>query len=55
MSVAEWPVVVGLLLILMALAGTLLGRLPLSSAMVYLVLGCLLGSVGCQCPAPPTR
>ena len=43
MSLAEWSLFVGALLVTMVLAGTLLGRLPLSSAMVYLVLGALLG------------
>ncbi|WP_137896353.1 cation:proton antiporter [Ramlibacter sp. 2FC] len=43
MSVAEWSLFVGALLVTMVLAGTLLGRLPLSSAMVYLILGWLLG------------
>jgi NhaP-type Na+/H+ or K+/H+ antiporter len=43
MSSAEWSLVIGVLLITMVLAGTLLGRLPLSSAMVYLALGWLLG------------
>ncbi|MCJ0765219.1 cation:proton antiporter [Variovorax terrae] len=43
MSVAEWSLFVGVLLIMMVLASTLLGRLPLSSAMIYLVLGWLLG------------
>lgn len=43
MSLAEWSLFVGVLLVTMVLAGTLLGRLPLSSAMVYLVLGWLLG------------
>jgi NhaP-type Na+/H+ or K+/H+ antiporter len=40
---AEWSLVVGALLVTMVLAGSLLGRLPLSSAMVYLALGWLLG------------
>jgi sodium/hydrogen antiporter len=44
MSLAEWSLFVGALLVTMVLAGTLLGRLPLSSAMVYLALGWLLGS-----------
>lgn len=52
MSVAEWSVVVGVLLIAMVLIGTLLGRLPLSSAMVYLVLGCLLGPLGANVLRP---
>lgn len=43
MSLAEWSLFVGALLVTMVLAGTLLARLPLSSAMVYLALGWLLG------------
>lgn len=43
MSVAEWSLFVGMLLLTMVFASKLLGRLPLSSAMVYLALGCLLG------------
>ncbi len=43
MSLAEWSLFVGAVLVTMVLAGTLLGRLPLSSAMVYLALGWLLG------------
>ncbi len=43
MPIAEWSLLVGALLVSMVLAGTLLGRLPLSSAMVYLGLGWLLG------------
>lgn len=43
MNLAEWSLFVGALLVTMVLAGTLLGRLPLSSAMVYLALGWLLG------------
>ena len=43
MSFAEWSLFVGVLLVTMVLAGTLLGRLPLNSAMVYLALGWLLG------------
>jgi NhaP-type Na+/H+ or K+/H+ antiporter len=43
MSFAEWSLFVGLLLVTMVLAGTLISRLPLSSAMVYLALGWLLG------------
>jgi NhaP-type Na+/H+ or K+/H+ antiporter len=46
MSLAEWSLFVGALLVTMVLAGTLLGRLPLSSAMVYLALGWLLGPQG---------
>jgi NhaP-type Na+/H+ or K+/H+ antiporter len=43
MSFAQWSAFVGVLLVTMVLAGTLLGRLPLSSAMVYLSLGWMLG------------
>lgn len=43
MSLAEWSLFVGALLVTMVLAGTLLQRLPLSSAMIYLALGWLLG------------
>jgi len=43
MSLAHWSLFVGSLLVTMVLAGTWLGRLPLSSAMVYLALGWLLG------------
>jgi NhaP-type Na+/H+ or K+/H+ antiporter len=43
MSLAEWSLFVGALLVTMVLAGTLLGRLPLSSAMIYLALGWVLG------------
>ena len=46
MSFAEWSLLLGALLVTMVLAGTLLGRLPLSSAMVYLGLGWLLGPDG---------
>lgn len=43
MSLPEWSFFVGVLLVSMVLAGTLLGRLPLTGAMIYLVLGWLLG------------
>lgn len=43
MSLPEWSLFIGLLLIVMVLSSTLLGRLPLSNAMVYLALGWLLG------------
>ena len=43
MSFGQWSLFVGVLLVTMVLAGTLLGRLPLSSAMVYLMLGWVLG------------
>ncbi|WP_255991756.1 cation:proton antiporter [Chitinolyticbacter albus] len=43
---AIWLLIVGALLFLMALAGTLLKRLPLSMAMLYLGVGCALGAFG---------
>jgi sodium/hydrogen antiporter len=46
MSVALWALFVGGVLVTMVLASTLLGRLPLSSAMIYLALGWLLGPDG---------
>lgn len=39
MSFAEWSLVIGALLLSVMLTSTLLGRLPLSPAMVYLALG----------------
>jgi NhaP-type Na+/H+ or K+/H+ antiporter len=41
MEFALWSVIVGLLLILMALGGSVLSRLPLSMAMLYLAAGLL--------------
>jgi NhaP-type Na+/H+ or K+/H+ antiporter len=43
MSLAMWALFIGGLMVTMVLAGTLLGRLPLTSAMVYLALGWMLG------------
>ncbi|MGA0611160.1 cation:proton antiporter [Caldimonas sp. KR1-144] len=43
MSIAQWSLLVGTLLVAMVLTGSLLERLPLSGAMVYLLLGWLLG------------
>ncbi|HMA09065.1 MAG TPA: sodium:proton antiporter, partial [Ramlibacter sp.] len=39
MNFAVWSVLIGLLLILLALSGTVLARLPLSTAMLYLLVG----------------
>jgi len=39
MDFARWSVIVGLLLIGMALGATVLKRLPLSTAMLYLLVG----------------
>ena len=48
MEFARWSVIVGVLLVLMALGSTVLKRLPLSTAMLYLLVGIGLtfGSVG---------
>ena len=46
MSIAHWSLFAGFLLITMVLAGTLLTRLPVSSAMIYLAFGYLLGPGG---------
>lgn len=46
MSVAHWSLFLGILLITMVLAGTFLARLPLSTAMIYLGLGYVLGPGG---------
>lgn len=43
MSFASWSLFVGVLLLSLVLIGTLMGRLPLSSAMLYLAIGWLLG------------
>lgn len=43
MSAAHWSLLLGILLISMVLAGTLLKRIPLSSAMVYMGVGYALG------------
>lgn len=41
-----WCIVIGLVFILMALSTSLLKRLPLTSAMIYLVVGLLIGPLG---------
>ena len=46
MSFAYWSLFIGALLIIMVLVSTLLARLPLSSAMIYLVFGYALGLGG---------
>jgi NhaP-type Na+/H+ or K+/H+ antiporter len=46
MTATLWFILVGLLFVIMALTGTLLKRLPLTTALVYLVLGGVLGSLG---------
>ena len=46
MEFATWSLVIGMLLILLALSGTVLARLPLSTAMLYLALGLALSPLG---------
>jgi NhaP-type Na+/H+ or K+/H+ antiporter len=43
MSFPSWALIIGALMITMALAGTLLKRLPLSASMLYLAVGYVLG------------
>jgi len=52
MSYAIWALVTGLLLITMALSGTSLKRLPLSTAMLYLAVGYGLGPAGLALMSP---
>jgi len=52
MSFAIWAIIIGLLLIAMALSGSLLKRLPLSTAMLYLAVGVGLGPVGWSLMTP---
>lgn len=46
MDFALWSVIVGVLLVLMALSGTVLARLPLSASMLYLMAGVAVGPWG---------
>jgi NhaP-type Na+/H+ or K+/H+ antiporter len=56
MSVPLWSLFVGILLITMVLTGTLLARLPMSSALIYLAAGLALGPAGLAVITPdPTR
>ncbi len=52
MFFAIWAGVIGALLIIMALSSTLLKRLPLSTAMLYLGAGVLLGPIGWELMSP---
>ena len=52
MSFAIWTLIIGALLISMTLSGTLLKRLPLSTAMLYLAAGYGLGPAGLALLAP---
>ena len=46
MRLLTWYIVVGALLVLMALGGSVLKRLPLSTSLLYLVVGFVLGHLG---------
>ena len=46
MNFAVWCAIIGVLLITMAVSGSLLSRLPLSTAMLYLAAGFGLGPAG---------
>ena len=52
MLFAIWTLIIGALLISMALSGTLLKRLPLSTALLYLAAGYGLGPAGLALLAP---
>ncbi len=52
MTFAIWAVIVGTLLTTMALSSTLLKRLPLSTAMLYLAAGAVLGPAGWMLMSP---
>jgi len=55
MEFASWSIVVGLLLIVMALGGTVLARLPLSTSMLYLVAGLAVSPLWLDFMAPHPR
>jgi NhaP-type Na+/H+ or K+/H+ antiporter len=46
MDFAIWSVIVGVLLVVMALSGSVLARLPLSTAMLYLLVGLAVSPLG---------
>jgi NhaP-type Na+/H+ or K+/H+ antiporter len=52
MSFAIWALIIGVLLTTMALSGTSLKRLPLSTAMLYLAAGFVLGPAGWSLLSP---
>jgi NhaP-type Na+/H+ or K+/H+ antiporter len=55
MEFAIWSVIVGVLLVLMALGSTVLKRLPLSTAMLYLLVGIAVSPLGLDLVAPDAR
>ena len=55
MTYAIWALIIGTLLILMALSGTFLKRLPISTAMLYLAVGYGLSPAGLNLMSPDPR
>ena len=55
MNFAIWAVIAGVLLILMALSGTVLERLPLSTSMLYLMAGLAVSPWGLDLLSPDPR
>ena len=55
MDFAIWSVIVGLLLVLMVLSATVLQRLPLSTAMLYLLVGIAVSPLGLDLMAADPR
>lgn len=55
MSFSVWALVIGALLITMALAGSLMKRLPVSASMFYLAVGYGLGTAGWGLMSPDPR
>jgi NhaP-type Na+/H+ or K+/H+ antiporter len=55
MNFAIWAVIAGVLLILMALSGTVLERLPLSTSMLYLMTGLAVSPWGLDLLSPDPR
>jgi Kef-type K+ transport system membrane component KefB len=46
MKAEFWFLIIGVLLVLVAVSGTVVKRLPFTATMVYLALGAVLGPVG---------
>ena len=46
MTFAIWALIAGVIFTVMALSGTLLKRLPLSTSMLYLLVGFVVGPAG---------
>lgn len=55
MNFELWAVLVGVLLVFLALSGSVLSRLPLSTAMLYLMVGLVVSPIGLGWIAPDPR